>query len=195
LDLRTDRRGRARRTLGRSYESYSDDPQLVATYAGAMVRGLQGEISHGTFMTPGHTLSSVKHFLGDGGTLDGRDQYDDRAPESTLIRVHAAGYPAAIDAGALIVMASFSGWQGVKVHANRDLLTTILKERLGFSGFIVGDWNAHEEVPGCTKFSCPEAIRAGLDMFMAPDSWKKIYRNTLAQVRSGQIRRHASTMP
>jgi beta-glucosidase len=172
---------------GRSYESYSDDPVLVSAYAAAMVRGLQGERGRGTFMTPGHTLSSVKHFLGDGGTFDGRDQGDDRASESVLLRVHAAGYPAAIDAGALIVMASFSGWQDVKMHANADLLTTILKGRFGFQGFVVGDWNAHEEVPGCTKFTCPAAIDAGLDMFMAPDSWKQIYDNTLAQVRSGEI--------
>jgi beta-glucosidase len=172
---------------GRTYESYSDDPSLVAAYAAAMVRGLQGEIARDTFMTPGHTLSSVKHFLGDGGTLEGRDQGDDRADENTLIRVHAAGYLPAIDAGALIVMASFSGWQGVKMHANRDLLTSILKERLGFGGFIVGDWNAHEEVPGCTKFSCAAAIQAGLDMLMAPDSWRAIYYNTLAQVHSGRI--------
>ena len=172
---------------GRSYESYSDDPQLVAAYAAAMVRGLQGERSRGTFMSPGHTLSSVKHFLGDGGTLDGRDQGDDRASERTLVRVHAAGYPPAIDAGALIVMASFSGWQGVKMHANHDLLTTVLKERLSFPGFVVGDWNAHEEVPGCTRFSCPEAIRAGIDMLMAPDSWRRAYANTVAQVRAGEI--------
>lgn len=172
---------------GRTYESYSDDPALVAAYARAMVRGLQGEFGTQSFMAPGHTLSSVKHFLGDGGTFDGRDQGDDRTTESTLMRVHAAGYPAAIDAGALIVMASFSGWQGVKMHANHDLLTTILKERFGFDGFVVGDWNAQEEVPGCTKFSCPAAINAGLDMFMAPDSWKEIYSNTLGQVRAGEI--------
>ncbi|MGN6454458.1 MAG: glycoside hydrolase family 3 protein, partial [Steroidobacteraceae bacterium] len=172
---------------GRSYESYSDDPVLVAAYAAAMVRGLQGERGPGTFMAPGHTLSSVKHFLGDGGTFDGRDQGDNRVPESVLIRVHAAGYPAAIDAGALIVMASFSGWQGVKMHANTGLLSTILKGRFGFQGFVVGDWNAQEEVPGCTKFSCPAAIDAGLDMFMAPDGWKQIYESTLAQVRSGGI--------
>jgi len=172
---------------GRSYESYSDDPAQVAAYAAAMVRGLQGERSRGTFMAPGHTLSSVKHFLGDGGTFDGRDQGDNRAPESVLMRVHAAGYTAAIDAGALIVMASFSGWQGVKMHANADLLTTILKGRFGFQGFVVGDWNAPEEVPGCTKFSCAAAIDAGLDMFMAPDGWKQVYENTLAQARSGQI--------
>ena len=172
---------------GRSYESYSDDPRLVAAYAAAMVRGLQGERTRGAFMTAGHTLASVKHVLGDGGTQDGRDQGDDRASEATLVRVHDAGYPPAIDAGALIVMASFSAWQGVKMHANPQLLTTILKDRLGFDGFIVGDWNAHEEIPGCSKFSCPEAIRAGLDMFMAPDSWRRIYANTLAQVRAGEI--------
>jgi beta-glucosidase len=172
---------------GRSYESYSDDPALVASYAAAMVRGLQGDRSQGTFMAPGHTLSTVKHFLGDGGTVDGRDQGDNRSPEGVLMHVHAAGYPAAIDAGALIVMASFSGWQGVKMHANTDLLSTILKGRFGFEGFVVGDWNAQEEIPGCTKYTCPLAINAGLDMFMAPDGWKQIYDNTLAQVRSGQI--------
>ncbi|HET9389669.1 MAG TPA: glycoside hydrolase family 3 N-terminal domain-containing protein [Steroidobacteraceae bacterium] len=172
---------------GRTYESYSEDPALVAAYARAMVRGLQGEIATSSFMAPGHTLSSVKHFLGDGGTFDGRDQGDSRVSESTLMRVHAAGYPAAIDAGALIVMASFSGWQGIKMHASQGLLTTILKGRFGFDGFVVGDWDAQEEVPGCTKFSCPAAINAGLDMFMAPDSWKQIYNNTVAQVRNGQI--------
>jgi beta-glucosidase len=172
---------------GRSYESYSDDPREVAEYSAAMVRGLQGDRGSGTLMSAGHTLSSVKHFLGDGGTLDGRDQGDNRSSERTLIDVHAAGYPPAMDAGALIVMASFSAWQGVKMHANHDLLTTILKERLGFDGFVVGDWNAHEEVPGCTKYSCPEAIRAGIDMLMAPDSWRRIYDNTLAQVRAGEI--------
>ena len=170
---------------GRSYESYSDDPRLVATYAAAMVHGLQG--ASGSFMSSGHTLASVKHYLGDGGTQDGRDQGDNRAPEETLIRVHAAGYAPAIDAGDLIVMASFSAWQGVKMHANYDLLTTILKGRLGFGGFVVGDWNAHEEIPGCSKFSCPEAIRAGIDMLMAPDGWRRIYDNTIAQVRAGEI--------
>ncbi|MBV8742716.1 MAG: glycoside hydrolase family 3 C-terminal domain-containing protein [Sinobacteraceae bacterium] len=172
---------------GRSYESYSDDATLVSTCARAMILGLQGELGTSGFMSPGHTLSSVKHFLGDGGTAGGRDQGDNRASERTLIQVHAAPYPAAFDAGALIVMASYSSWQGVKMHANYELLTTVLKDRFGFDGFVVGDWNAQEEVPGCTKFSCAIAIRAGLDMFMAPDSWKQILHNTVLQVRAGEI--------
>ncbi len=172
---------------GRSYESYSELPDLVAEYAAAMVTGLQGERGTPQFMAPGHTLASVKHFLGDGGTLDGRDQGDSVMPEAELAGVHAAGYPSAIKAGALIVMASYNSWNGVKMHANRYLLTDILKGRLGFDGFVVGDWNAHEQVPGCTKFSCATAILAGVDMLMAPDGWRELHRNIVAQVHSGVI--------
>jgi beta-glucosidase len=172
---------------GRSYESYSESPELVAGYAAAMVTGLQGELGTPQFMAPGHTLSSVKHFLGDGGTRGGRDQADTILPEAELNAVHGAGYPAAIKAGALIVMASYNSWNGVKLHANHYLLTDILKGRLGFNGFVVGDWNAHEEVPGCTKYRCAAAILAGVDMLMAPDSWRQLFKNTLAQVRAGEI--------
>ena len=172
---------------GRSYESYSEDPALVAAYARAMVAGLQGRLGTRDFMAPGHTLASVKHFLGDGGTEDGRDQFDNIVPEAVLRDVHGAGYPAALASGALIVMASYNGWQGTKLHANRSLLTGVLKERWAFPGFVVGDWNAQEEIPGCTKYSCPQVLAAGLDMYMAPDSWKRLYQNLLEQTRTGGI--------
>ncbi|HEY2144778.1 MAG TPA: glycoside hydrolase family 3 N-terminal domain-containing protein [Steroidobacteraceae bacterium] len=172
---------------GRSYESYSESPTLVAQYAGQMVTGLQGQRGTAQFLSPGHTLSSVKHYLGDGGTLAGRDQGETIVPESALSAIHAAGYPAAIKAGAMIVMASYNSWNGVKMHANHYLLTDILKGRLAFDGFVVGDWNAHEEIPGCTKYRCAPAILAGVDMLMAPDSWKAVFDNTLAQARSGEI--------
>jgi beta-glucosidase len=172
---------------GRSYESYSEDPAVVGSYAAAMVTGLQGGLNTPAFLSPGHTLASVKHFLGDGGTVDGRDQGDNLAPESVLRDVHLAGYRPAIGAGVTIVMASYNGWQGVKMHGNASLLTGVLKDRLGFNGFVVGDWNGQEEIPGCTKFSCAAAYRAGIDMLMAPDSWKELYRNTLDQARRGII--------
>ena len=172
---------------GRSYESYSEMPELVEQYAPAMVTGLQGERGTPDFMAPGHTLSSVKHFLGDGGTLAGRDQGNTIVTEAVLSRVHAAGYAPAIDAGAMIVMASYNSWNGAKLHGNHYLLTDILKRRMGFNGFVVGDWNAQEEVPGCTKSNCAAAILAGVDMLMAPDGWQELYRNTLAQAQSGEI--------
>jgi beta-glucosidase len=172
---------------GRSYESYSEDPALVADYARAMVTGVQGKIGTADFLTPTHTLASAKHFLGDGGTVGGRDQFNNLADERTLREVHGAGYVAALSAGDLIVMASYNGWRGIKMHTNQLLLTDVLKGRWHFPGFVVGDWNAHEEIPGCTKLSCPDFLNAGGDLYMAPDSWKPLYANLLKQVSSGQI--------
>jgi beta-glucosidase len=172
---------------GRSYESYSEDPQLVAAYSAAMITGLQGRLGTPEFMGPDRVFASVKHYLGDGGTIAGRDQFNNPSDAAELLRVHAAGYPPAIAAGALTVMASYNSWQGLKMHANHALLTDVLKGRLGFNGFVVGDWNAQEEIPGCTKYDCPAAILAGVDMLMAPDSWRQLYANTLAEAKSGVI--------
>ena len=177
---------------GRSYEGYADDAALVAKYADAFVQGLQGnpEDAYGApsgLLQGGHVAASAKHFLADGGTREGIDQGDAQISEAELIRVHAAGYRAAIDAGALTVMASFSSWQGVKMSGNRSLLTDVLKGRMGFEGFLVSDWNSHGQIPGCSNVNCPAAINAGIDMLMAPDGWKELYGNLLAQARAGVI--------
>jgi beta-glucosidase len=171
---------------GRSYESYSESPEIVRQYAAAMLLGLQGKPGTPQFLDPWHVIASPKHFVGDGGT-GGKDQGDNLSSEADLRDVHAAGYYAAIAAGAQTVMASFSSWHGVRMSGNEPLLTDVLKGRMAFDGFVIGDWNSHGLVPGCTKFSCAAAIDAGLDVFMAPDSWKEIYANTLMQVRSGEI--------
>ena len=171
---------------GRAYEGYSEDPALIASYAGAMIEGLQGKPGDWGIQK-GHVAASPKHFLGDGGTHDGIDQGDTRVSEEELIRTHAAGYPKAIDAGAMTVMASFSSWNGRKMHGNRELLTDVLKGRMGFDGFVVGDWNGHGQIPGCTNADCPDTFNAGLDMAMAPDSWKGMFDTTLAAAKSGKI--------
>lgn len=172
---------------GRSYEGYSEHPDIVTQYAGPLVTGLQGAPETWPALRHGRMAGSAKHFIGDGGTASGRDQGDNIASEAELARLNASSYAAAIDAGVMTVMASFSSWQGVKIHGHRGLLTDVLKGRMGFDGFVVGDWNAHGQVPGCTNESCPQAINAGLDMVMAPDSWRGLYRNTVAQVRAGEI--------
>lgn len=171
---------------GRTYESYSEDPGIVREYAGAMVTGLQGAVGTAQFLDASHVIATAKHFVGDGGT-GGRDQGDNRSSETELRDIHAAGYPAALAAGVQTVMVSFSSWQGVKLSANRGLLTDVLKGRMQFDGLAVGDWNAHGQVPGCTNFSCAAAINAGIDVLMAPDSWKPLFGNTLTQVKSGEI--------
>jgi beta-glucosidase len=171
---------------GRAYEGYSEDPAVVASYAGAMVEGLQGPPGAGTIQQ-GYVAASAKHFLGDGGTIGGVDQGDADIAESELARIHNAGYPAAINAGTMTVMASFSSWQGQKMHGNKSLLTDVLKGRMGFDGFVVGDWNAHAQVPGCNKGDCPATYNAGLDMVMAPDGWRELFDNTVAEVKAGKI--------
>lgn len=173
---------------GRSYESYSQDPAIVREYARAMVLGLQGKPGTPQFLDAYHVIATPKHYLGDGSTR-GVDQGDNIESETQLRDIDGAGYPVAIAAGAQSVMVSFSSWHGIKMAANYGLLTEVLKDRWHFDGFTVGDWNAHGQVPGCTDASCPRAVNAGLDMFMAPTDWKQLYANTLEQVRSGQIPR------
>ncbi|WP_414611504.1 glycoside hydrolase family 3 protein [Stenotrophomonas muris] len=172
---------------GRSYEGYSESSEVVASYAGAMVEGLQGRVGTPEFLDGRHVIASVKHFLGDGGTTDGKDQGDTRISEPDLVRIHAAGYPPAIAAGAQTAMASFNSVNGEKMHGHRHYLTDVLKGRMNFGGFVVGDWNGHGQVKGCTTTDCPATINAGLDMAMASDSWKGFYETTLAAVKDGRI--------
>lgn len=172
---------------GRTYESYSEDPKLVARYATAMVEGLQGKMNSKEFLGEHHVIATAKHFLADGGTDGGDDQGNARISESELIKIHNAGYVPALQAGVQTVMASFSEWNGEKMHGNKYLLTDVLKNRMGFDGLVVGDWNGHGQVPGCTNDSCPQAINAGIDLLMVTNDWKAMIENTLKQVKSGEI--------
>jgi beta-glucosidase len=172
---------------GRTYEGYSSDPAIIPGYARAMTVGLQGTLEAGKPLAATRVAATAKHFLADGGTADGRDQGDAQISEDELVATHAQGYPAAIDAGALTVMASFSSWNGIKHHGNASLLTDVLKRRMGFAGLVVGDWNGHGQVAGCSATDCAAAINAGLDLIMAPDSWKGLFGSTLAAARDGRI--------
>ncbi|RZA00008.1 MAG: glycoside hydrolase family 3 protein, partial [Moraxellaceae bacterium] len=173
---------------GRTYESYSEHPELVRAYAGIMVEGLQGVANTDDFLSKTRVISTAKHFLADGGTLNGIDRGDTLVDESVLRDIHAAGYYSAIEAGVQTVMASFNSWQGEHMHGHKYLLTDVLKGELGFDGLVVGDWNGHGFIAGCTALDCPKAINAGLDIFMIADpQWKTLYKNTLDQVNSGVI--------
>ena len=172
---------------GRSYEGFSENPNIVKSYGDRIVIGLQGEFGSENFMGDGRVISSAKHFLADGATENGVDQGDALINEKELSKVHAAGYYSSIPAGVQTVMASFSSWQGRKLHGDKELLTDVLKGKMGFNGFVVGDWNGHGQVPGCVNTDCPQSLNAGLDMYMAPDSWKGLYESTLQHVKEGTI--------
>ena len=172
---------------GRGYEGFSERPEIVKSYGGEIVKGLQGQVGTDEFMGPKRVMSTAKHFLGDGGTDNGVDQGNSIVSETELRELHLGGYETAIAEGAQSVMASFSSWQGQPMHGQKALMTDVLKGQMNFQGFIVGDWNGHALIPGCTATDCPDALNAGLDMYMAPESWKGMYESTLRHVKSGHI--------
>ena len=172
---------------GRTYESYSEDPAIVAPLGAALVEGLQGRKGDPNRLGAGHVIATAKHFFGDGGTDQGVDQGEVTGDIEALKAIHAAPYPAAIAAGVETIMASFNSINGEKMHGNKSLLTDVLRGELGFDGLVVGDWNGHGQVAGCTNTDCPQSLLAGLDIYMVPDDWKGLLETTVAQVKNGTI--------
>jgi beta-glucosidase len=171
---------------GRTYESFSEDPAVVRALGTAMTEGFMGiERDRRSFRG---LMTSSKHYLADGGSTRGIDQGVVEAPQAELINVHAQGYFGTLEAGAQCVMVGFFGTpERGEMAGDRHLLTEVLKVKIGFDGFILSDWNAIAFIPGCTRSSCPQAVLAGIDMFMVPHDWKAFIASTVAQVRSGEI--------
>ena len=172
---------------GRSYESYSENPELVAELGAALVEGLQGKPGKADYLGTGRVIATAKHFFADGGTDQGVDQGDVNGDIDALKSIHVVPYPLAISAGVETIMASFNSINGVKMHGNKALLTGVLREELGFNGLVVGDWNAHGQIEGCTVSDCPQALLAGLDIYMVPDDWKELHANLVNQVQDGTV--------
>lgn len=149
---------------GRSYESFGSDPELVAQLGAAANRGFQTPLPNGF-----QVLACTKHFAGDGGTRNGIDQGNTVGAEATLRQLHLAPYAAAIAAGTKSIMVSYSSWNGQKMHGHKHLLTDVLKGEMGFTGFLVSDWAAIDQLPGDYKSDIETSINAGLDMIMIPN--------------------------
>ena len=171
---------------GRSYESFSEDPALVAELARAAVRGFQGE----DLTDPLRVLACAKHYVGDGGTVYGSgtvaletdktkhwpmDQGDTRLSEADLRRIHMAGYKTAIEEGVGSIMPSYSSWNGERMSGHKHLLTDVLKDEMGFEGFLISDYNAIDALPGNYREQIKASTNAGMDMFMVPSRWKELY--------------------
>ena len=192
---------------GRTFEGFSQDPAIVSSLGAAFIRGLNG----GAGSEAGSqraVLASAKHFMGDGGTTWGStrrydwvqgwwnleaperwqlDQGDLRADETVLRSVHLPPYQAAIFAGALSVMVSYSSWNGEKLHAHRYLLTDLLKGELGFQGFLVSDWLGVSQLDPIYENAVWMGINAGLDMVMVPFEYERFIRAVEAGIETGMI--------
>jgi beta-glucosidase len=177
---------------GRTYEGFSEDPRITRAYGFEAINGLQD----GATQRIGYNgvIATAKHFIGDGGTINGQDQGVNPAPEADMINIHGQGYYGALAAGSQTVMVSFNSWTNAdlginegKLHGSDKALNQILKGKIGFDGLVVSDWNGIGQVTGCTNSSCPQAINAGIDIVMVPNDWKAFITNTVAQVQGGQI--------
>ena len=155
---------------GRTYEGYSEDTDLVSQLGAAAIRGYQSS----DLDNPNRVLACAKHFIGDGGVLFGTginamiDQGDLQINEEKLRKVHLPPFQKAIDEGVATFMAAYNSWNDLRCHANKYLLTDLLKDELGFKGFVVSDWAAIENIPGDYKSDIITSINAGIDMVMVP---------------------------
>ncbi|HEY6173006.1 MAG TPA: glycoside hydrolase family 3 N-terminal domain-containing protein [Kofleriaceae bacterium] len=170
---------------GRTYESFGEKPDLVSSMA-TIVTGLQGS----SLSAPGSVLATAKHYVGDGGTTGGVDQGNTQITESELRAIHLPPFQAAVQRGVGAVMISFSSWNGVKMHSNAFLINSVLKGELGFSGFVISDWNGIDQIDGQPGFTAAEvttAVNAGIDMVMVPDAWQNFISVLRSEVQAGRI--------
>ncbi len=182
---------------GRTYEGFGETPELTAVLGEAAVRGFQGDnLGH-----PLSVLACAKHFAGDGGTSYGTgakknpnsderwplDRGDTRLSEKELREIHMRGYVTTIRAGVGTIMPSYSSWNGVKCSGSKRLLTEILKQEMGFEGFLISDYNAIDEMPGDYKSQIEQSVNAGMDMFMVPDRYREMYALLLELVKEKKV--------
>src|SRR5215207_1113803 len=183
---------------GRTYEGFGEDTRLVTKLGTAYIKGMQA-LQDGDAVSPSQsifTLATPKHFIGDGATLWGSsrtetyklDQGNMQVPESVLRELYLPPYQRAVKAGALNVMASFSSWKGLKMHVQQPLLTGLLKDELGFKGFIVSDWQGMDQiVPDDYYISIVTSINAGVDMNMVPYDYVTFIETMKQAVNNGDI--------
>jgi beta-glucosidase len=178
---------------GRTYEGYSEDPARVSRLGAAAIRGLQSA----DLGSPHSVLACAKHFVGDGGTLyqprtaGSRtlllDQGDTQLDEATLRRIHLPPYIAAVKAGVGSIMVSYSRWNGERVSASHRLLTQILKDELGFEGFLVSDYYAIGQVDPDYRIAVAKSVNAGMDMAMEPGRYARFIQTLSELVSDGTV--------
>jgi beta-glucosidase len=192
---------------GRTYEGFSEDTHVAASLGKASVLGYQGD----RMSNPLAIVACAKHYLGDGGTSPNTgdfletqsaaevqgvadhpsqisfDQGDTRIDEEELRRIHLPPYVEAVEAGVATIMPSYNSWNGEKCTGSKYLLTDVLKNELGFEGFLISDYNAIDQVDPDYKTAVEKSINAGVDMGMVPNTYKKFYKSLKELVEEGRV--------
>jgi len=171
---------------GRTYEGFSEDPELVAELGKAAIEGCEGD----DLLDSDTILACAKHFVGDGGTAGGVDRGNTKCSEEDLRNIYLYPYLSAIEIPVGSIMISFSSWNGVKMHSNSYLINDVLKKELGFEGFVVSDWAGINEIDGrsgISEMDVQEGINAGIDMVMVPDDYESFISILTNLVNDGKV--------
>ncbi|MBN2738891.1 MAG: glycoside hydrolase family 3 C-terminal domain-containing protein [Spirochaetales bacterium] len=171
---------------GRTYEGFAEDPSIHEGLTEPYIQGLQGPSMSGT-----NIVATAKHFIADGGTNNGINMENATITENELRALHLPPFIKAIEAGVGSVMISYNSWNSQRCHGNYYLVTTLLKEELGFQGIVVSDWNAIRDLPGDYRTQVKDSINAGIDMLMTPlrEDWQPALSNLISLANSGEINR------
>ncbi len=177
---------------GRTYEGFAEEVDVVGRLGAAFIKGAQGELGTEGYLTDSNVVATAKHYLGEGYTTAGINQGDVNMAEEefeTLLReTLLLPYKEAVDAGVRTVMVSFNSVNGLKCHENKYLVTDVLKGELGFTGFVIGDYNGVQQVSGSTyKEQVANAVNAGVDMLMEPYTWEEVMGYIVENVNEGSI--------
>jgi len=179
---------------GRCYESYSEDPDVVTSMT-TIIDGLQGQAPvgwEGPYVENNYKVAATaKHFVGDGGTTHGIDENNTVISYKGLVDIHMKAYFSAVARGVSTIMVSYSSWNGEKMHANRFLLTDVLKGQLGFKGFLISDWEGLDRITtpydANYTYSVFTGIHAGIDMVMVPFDYEGFASNLTKEINIGNI--------
>jgi beta-glucosidase len=177
---------------GRAYECYGEHPEIGVSYSDRFVKGLQGTLSGD------HIVATAKHWIGDGGTIygtggssfDGTNYFIDRGntPGGEIDRIHKPPYLPAIQEGVGSIMVSYSSIDGTKMHENHHLITKVLKEQLGFDGFVISDYDGIIEIPDASyREQVKKGVNAGIDMFMFSENWQQFIGELISLIQNGEV--------
>ncbi len=153
----------------------------MTSLGAAAVRGFQGDYART------NVVACAKHYLADGGTTNGTDQGDAALTEAELREIHLPPYITAVEENVGTIMASYSSWNGEKLHGHDYLLNDVLKGELDFRGFIISDYRAIDQLPGSYKEQIIKAMNAGVDMVMVPDRYQEFIANLTEAVEEESI--------
>lgn len=175
----------------RQYEGFGEDPYIGAVFGRELTKGYEGDDNN---LVNSHKVAAcMKHFLGYSVPISGKDRTPAYIPENVLREYHVPAFQAVVDAGVHTVMINSGIINNIPVHASYDLLTTLLREEMGFDGMIVTDWedinklHSRDRMSVSIKEAIKAGINAGIDMSMIPYDYKQFCSLLTELVDEGEV--------